>query len=197
MISLKQWNALANPGDIVGFSGRNLASDIINVGTYAMPRWGLSHVGILCPHPDYGLLLYESTTFNSHPCVIQKKAFQGTQAQYPRDKVFTYDGRVWLYSLNKPLNDIELLKLQVFLNGTIGTPYDMIGAFRSGGEGFRYMESKMHSENMSSIFCSEWCAAAMREMERFSTDDVSKWNPNALCRELLRSGEVISPVRVK
>jgi hypothetical protein len=174
-----------------------MASDIINIGTYALPRWGLSHVGILCPHPDHGLLLYESTTFNEKKCVITGKIFSGTQAQYPRDKVFTYDGRVWLYSLKKPLDQIELLKLQVFLNGTIGTPYDMVGAFRSGGEGFRYLESKMHTESLSSIFCSEWCAAAMREIGRFPTEDASKWNPNALCRELLRSVRVISPVRVK
>lgn len=197
MISLQQWTDLAKPGDIVGFSGNDFAADIINIGTYALPRWGLSHVGMLCKHPDYGLLLYESTTFNDKPCVIQKKMFSGTQAQYPRDKVFGYGGRVWLYSLRRRLSTDEHLLLQCFLNGSVGTPYDMIGAFRSGGEGFRYLESRMHEENLHRIFCSEWCAAAMRHIGRFGTDDASKWNPNAFCRALLDRVEVVSPVRVK
>lgn len=196
MISLQQWNDLAKPGDIVGFSGADFASDVINLGSFGWPRWGLSHVGILCPHEN-NLLLFESTTFNEKPCVIQNKMFSGTQAQWPRDKVFTYNGRVWLYSLRRRLRASEIQTLHKFLLGTIGTPYDMIGAFRSGGREFSRFEAMLRGENLHRIFCSEWCAAALRTVNRFGTDDASKWNPNSFTRELLSRVEVVSPVRVK
>lgn len=183
MISLQQLKDSARPGDIVGFSGNDAAADIINVMTGALPRWGLSHVGMLCPHPDYGLLLYESTTFNRHPCVIKKKLFAGTQAQYPADKIFTYPGRVWLYRMQKPLRPTEVFLLQCYLNSTVGIPYDMIGAVRSGGHLFNWLESKLHSENLAHIFCSEWCVAAYDNIERFDTDNRAKWNPNKFIRE--------------
>lgn len=197
MISLQQLKDSAKPGSIVGFSGGDLASDIINIGTGAWPRWGLSHVGIMCPHPDYGLLLYESTTFNHDPCVIRKEMFAGTQAQYPDVKIMTYPGRVWLYNLRVPLRRFEVESLQMYLNGTIGIPYDMIGAIRSGGHLFNWVESKLHKENLARIFCSEWCVAAYDHIERFDTDDDSKWNPNKFVRECKARAIHISPVRVK
>ena len=46
------WGAvdLVQPGDILGFSGRGLISDMINVFTYGLPRWSLTHVGIIGEH---------------------------------------------------------------------------------------------------------------------------------------------------
>ena len=37
-------------GDIVGFSGKGIVSDAINIGTYGIPRSGLSHVGIIATY---------------------------------------------------------------------------------------------------------------------------------------------------
>jgi len=40
------------PGDLIGFSGESFISDFINVVTYGVPRWGISHVGIMGEAPD-------------------------------------------------------------------------------------------------------------------------------------------------
>jgi hypothetical protein len=172
-----------NPGDILGFSGADLPSDIINIMTGAFPRWGLSHVGIMAEYKG-DLLLFESTTFNKHPCAIRNVMFEGTQAQWPANKIENYNGRCWRYPLEKPLRGWERHKLSEYLVGGIGVEYDMIGALRSGGHVFNWVESRFHAENLARIYCSEWCAASLREIERFDTDDVSKWNPNKFVREL-------------
>lgn len=192
----QEWRNLAKPGSIVGFSGKGAAADIINIMTGGIPRWGLSHVGILAENQDYGLLLYESTTFNKTPCVLRKQLFHGTQAQY-LTKIIDYDGRVWLYSPRVPLRPWESANLTAYLNSTIGIGYDMIGALRSGGNGFNWLESKLHPQNLASIFCSEWCAAAYNAFERFDTDDLSRWNPNKLIREMNHRALLLPGVRVK
>lgn len=196
MISLQRWKDLAKPGSIVGFSGADLPSDIINVMTGAWPRWGLSHVGMLAER-DNDLLLFESTTFNHNPCVIQKKMFSGTQAQHPLDKIQTYNGRVWIYQPRINLREWEKRNLSHYLMNTIGIKYDMIGALRSGGHLFNWMESKLHGENLARIFCSEWCVAAYNSIERFDTDDDSRWNPNKFIRECKVRAIHLKPVRVK
>lgn len=197
MQSLQQLKDWGSPGSVVGFSGRGTAANIINIMTGGIPHWSLSHVGILCPHPDFGTLLYESTTFNTTPCVIQKKLFQGTQAQFPINKIANYPGRVWLYQPRIPLRPWEIVNLHTYLSLTIGTPYDMIGAIRSGGNGFNWLESKLHKENLAHIFCSEWVAAAWNAFERFDTDRVSRYNPNKLIREMNHRALLLKPVRVR
>lgn len=175
------------PGDIIGFSGADLASDIINIGTFAMPRWGLSHVGIMAEHKGE-LLLFESTTFNKHPCAIRGKMFSGTQAQHLAEKLADYNGRAWVYPLAKPLRGWEREKLSRYLVSHVGIDYDMLGAIRSGGNVLNWLESRLHKENVARLYCSEWCAAAYRWIERFDTIDVSRWNPNKFVRELRSRG---------
>ena len=34
-------------GDIIGFSGDSWISTLVNIATYGIPFWGLSHVGIM------------------------------------------------------------------------------------------------------------------------------------------------------
>ena len=68
------------PGDIIGFSGECLTSDLINIATYGIPRWGISHVGIMGEATDGRFLLWESTTLDGLPCEITGKPFFGTQA---------------------------------------------------------------------------------------------------------------------
>ena len=56
-------------GDIIGFSGDSWMSAGINMATYGIPFWSLSHVGIVGEH-DGELLLFESTELNKLPCAI-------------------------------------------------------------------------------------------------------------------------------
>jgi hypothetical protein len=192
------WGAvdLVRPGDILGFSGRGLISDTINVFTYGLPRWSLSHVGIIGEHKGQ-LLLFESTTLDSEPCAIRGKCINGTQAHEIEERVQVYDGRVWHYPLSMPLGVEARRELSRFLLSTLGISYDSIGAFRSAGLGFSWLESLLHPASLHSIFCSELCAAAHATIGVFRTENVSRWSPNLFVRTERRRTVLQSPRRLK
>lgn len=185
------------PGDIIGFSGRNWISAGLCVATYGLPLLSLSHVGIMGEAEDGRLLLFESTTLNSEPCEITGKCIKGSQAHSLDPRIQLYDGRIWHYPLSRPLYAHERKRLSKFLTSTIGLPYDKIGAFRSGGFGFSWFESKLHEQDLHSLFCSEWCASAHEDIGILTTDNGSKWNPNRLARTERHLGILRSPVRLK
>jgi hypothetical protein len=185
------------PGDIVGFSGTHYISDLINLATYSLPRWGISHVGIMGNSSDGRLLLFESTTLDGLPCEITGQHFNGTQAHVLPDVVNAYKGRVWHYPLYRPLYEDEKERLSAFLMQTIHIPYDQMGAFRSGGAGLSWIESLFRDQDLSTIFCSEWCCAAHVNIGVFRTDNVSRWNPNRLIRVERRQSILLKPRRLK
>lgn len=184
------------PGDLIGFSGRGWMSDFINVVTYGIPRWGLSHVGIV---GDFAgrRLLFESTTLDEEPCEIQRRCVQGVQAHEVEGRVDKYAGRVWHYPLYRPLSHEESYDLTAFLMLHMGQPYDELGAIRSGGLGLSFIESLLRPECLHSIFCSELVAAAHREVKVFQTYSVSRWSPNRLVRVERHHRALCKPVRLK
>jgi len=184
------------PGDILGFSGKSLISDVINVATYGLPRVGISHVAIVAEY-HAGLHLFESTTLDAVPCEIQGKPVEGVQCHPVNTVVGGYRGKIWRYPLCRPLYPHESRRLTAFLLKQIGKSYDAIGAFRSAGEGFSWLESKLHPENLHSLFCSELIAAAYREIGLMPTDDAGKWSPNRLVRRLRRGEILLQPQRLK
>ena len=183
-------------GDLLGFSGNAWSSACINIATYGCPFWSLSHVAILGQHED-DLLLFESDENPQLPCSIKGTISKGVQAHSIAEKVATYPGRVWHYPLSRPLYDFEIGRLNEFLHSHIGNSYDQIGAVRAGGLGFSWVESWLHEENLSSLFCSEYCAAAHREIGLFPTDNVGRWSPNRLVRKERRMGLLLRPRRLK
>lgn len=185
------------PGDIIGFSGANHISDFINVVTYGIPRWSISHIGICGEYKDE-LLLFESTTLGTDPCIIQGKQFDGAQAHCLDTRLAHYAGRIWHYPLYRSLYPAERKRLNEFLIATVGTPYDKVGAFRAGGIGFSWLESKLHPvTSLNALFCSEWCAAAHTEIGLFRTDDVGRWSPNYFVRTERRQRILLPPARLK
>lgn len=185
------------PGDIIGFSGECLTSDLINVATYGIPRWGISHVGIMGEAADGRLLLWESTTLDGLPCEITGKPFFGTQAHVLETIAEAYRGKVWHYPLTRSLYDNERERLTRFLMDTVHTPYDKMGAFRSAGVGLSWIESLFREQNLAQIFCSEWCCAAHTAIGIFRTDNVSRWNPNRFVRTERWQGVLLKPRRLK
>lgn len=186
-------------GDIVGFLGNGLESTAISLCTYGWPWFpylSLSHVGILADH-NGELLIFESNEQDMEPCVIQGKTVSGTQAHTLESRVKSYDGLMWHYPLSRPLYDFESKRLSEFLLETIGLPYDKLGAFRAGGIGWSWVESQLYDQNLNSIFCSEWCAAAHTEIGIFHTDHVSRWSPNYFCRTERRQGILLAPRRLR
>lgn len=184
------------PGDLIGFSGHNLVSATINLATYGIPFWHLSHVGIVGEH-DGELLLFESTTLNETPCVIQRRQVAGAQSHRIASRIAGYRGKVWHYPLSRPLLPFEFNRLNKFLRRYIGRDYDTIGAFRAGGIGWSWIESKLHEQNLESLFCSEYCVAAHAHVGVFRTDHAGRWNPNRLCRTERHRGILLKPWRIK
>lgn len=202
------------PGWIIGFSGRRWFSDFINIATYGIPRYSLSHVGILslvnckklCDYSElnygsgedrYVTLLFESTSHCNEPCAIQGCIVNGVQAHFLDNRINNYHGKVWVYPLVNKLRPLANARLEHFLCDQLGKTYDYIGAIRAGGLGFSWIESLLHSENLSSIFCSELCAAAHKHVKVMSTDNFSKWNPNHFVRFERRNGILLNPERIK
>jgi hypothetical protein len=184
-------------GDVIGFSGNSWISGLINVGTYGLPWWDISHVGIMAHADDGRLLLFESTTLENMPCEIAGQCFDGTQAHVLDKMLPAYNGKVWHYPLYRPLYESEDKRLTEFLMVTIHTPYDEMGAFRSAGVGLSWIESCFREQDLHMIFCSEWVAAGLSNIGIFNTSDSARWNPNHLCRTLRRRELVFKPRRMR
>lgn len=184
-------------GDIIGFSGDNWISALVNLATYGIPFWSLSHVGVLGHADDGRLLLFESTQLDDLPCEITGEVFLGTQAHQLEHVVNVYKGKVWHYPVFRPLYASEDERLTDFLMATLHVPYDKMGAFRSGGVGLSWVESLLHPDNLNSIFCSELVAAAYACIGLWATDNVSRWSPNRLVWRLRSAGVLRKPRRLK
>ncbi len=183
------------PGDIIGFTGVGWECVGINILTYGIPWYHLAHVGIVGEY--YGeLLLFESTTLSDVPCVIQSKLFDGVQAVRLDDRLDGYGGRVWHYPLHRPLYKHERQRLNSFLISRVGTDYDKSGAVRAGGLAWSWYKSLLYDEDLSSLFCSELCAAAHNHVGIMKTGNVSSWNPNRFVRHERNSGILTRPWRL-
>ena len=182
-------------GDIVGFSGFGRHSILVNLVTYGLPFWNISHVGIIGEY-DGEKLLFESTTLSNIPCAVQKKPFRGVQAVKLEDRLTYYNGRAWYYPLYRQLYNAEANRLNKFLISKIGIPYDQVGGMRSAGVGLSWLESKLHVEDLSSLFCSELIAASHRRIGLLRTDNASRWSPNKLVRYERRERTLLRPRRI-
>lgn len=194
------------PGDILGFSSHTLTGAAINVATYGIPFWSLSHVGIIAdldalhaarPTDAPLSLLFESTTLSRLRCVVQGERVRGVQVHFPADVIADYPGKAWHYPLATPLRPLASARLTSFLLRQIGKDYDQIGAFRAGGVGYSWLESRLRPENLESLFCAELCVAAHRKVGVFRTKHASRWSPNAFVRAERRGGILGKPIRIK
>jgi hypothetical protein len=186
------------PGDIIGFSGFNMLSAGINIATYGIPLWSVSHVGIVAEVKVGGrLLLFESTTLNGdYPCLVTGEKICGTQAHSPEFIVGQYKGGAWHYPLYRELYAHERVRLTSYLNESIGTQYDVKGALRAGGLAFAFLEALFREQSAQTLFCSEWVAASLQNIGILQTANFSGWSPNYLCRYMRRHGVLNRPRRL-
>lgn len=185
-------------GDLIFTSQSDFVSGVINLGTLALPAplpgHGCSHVGIVA---KYGLdpLVYESTTFGRPECVLQGREVRGVQAHRLEDYI-RFGHRVWHYPLKRALYEHEIQRLRYLLDRSLGTPYDLVGAVRSGGLAYRTLQSVLRREDLASVFCSEFVADVLARVGVWSVRNAGSWNPNRLARALRRRGIVDRPVRL-
>lgn len=187
---------LFNDGDIVGFSGKGLVSDLINIGTYRLPRWGLSHVGIILS-VNGKQYIFESTTLNGgKKCAILGKPIGGAQA-HPVSDIFNRPGKAWLYRPRIRFMRGERLALNFAMMKYIGRPYDYLGAGRTTGFFLRLLQGVVHKEEVSELFCSELVSLVLTDVGRTCIINSSSQSPNSLMRHLCRHGEYQKRVRLK
>lgn len=182
-------------GDIIGVTGKGIVSGVINLGTFGLPRVGITHVGIVSlegPEP----VLFETTTFKRPPCYYQGVEVRGCQAHRLEDFLDFERGKVWHYPLRRELYEHEAERLRMTLEQSLGLPYDMLGAIRSGGFVFRTLQAVLRREDVAGLFCSEWCAEALTKVGVMRTRHLGTWNPNKLCRRLVWSGVCSEPRRL-
>tara|TARA_Y100000310_G_scaffold148554_1_gene147809 strand:- start:659 stop:1222 length:564 start_codon:yes stop_codon:yes gene_type:complete len=185
------------PGDVLAFSNRGPAGWVINLTTWGVPTWGYSHLALVGLHPITGrIVLWESIMTYDMPCLLQEKLVKGMQVQDIDERIERYNGRIWHYALRKPLSSAERTKLTEYGQRYLGTNYDYVGAFRS--RGLSCIEKCIfRPEDLTAIYCSEWCIAAHRYVERIVGVNASRMNPNRAMR-VERKMNVVQPrTRVK
>jgi len=174
------------PGDVIGFSGDSLVSDAVNLLSFGVPRWSLSHVGIFSYHKsDCNLRLFDSASGFG---VRHQSIYQGVKK---------YSGRAWLYKLQRPLYGHELCRLSASAERSLGKDYDTAGALRAGGKLWAACYGALRGEDLATFFCSEFVAEQLSHVGVFNTANASRWNPNHLMRTLRRLGIVQPPRRLK
>ena len=172
------------PGDIIAFSGRNFLSDIINIGTYGVPRWSISHVGLVTSDGYSNKLIVEALP-------------AGVEANYLYPIIGGYNGRVWVYPLYRKLYLHEEDRLSKSLADSLGIPYDKLGAGRSAGFLFSSIQALFRGQDLSTFFCSELIADKLSGIGIHPVTNASKWNPNRLVRDLRNDRVVRKPIRLK
>jgi len=182
-------------GDLIGFSHKSCLGFWINVGTLGVPFYGLSHVGMIGP----GHMIYESTTLSTQRCAVSGKYVKGVQAHDPGSRIRNYNGRVYRYRLNVNLNKIQRTVLGRYLHRQIGVKYDTLGALRSRDLGLGTVEKWLcrRPENLNSLFCSEYLAAALDVAAIWEPDNASRWNPNRLARTLVNDKLYTPPILLR
>lgn len=198
MTSYDSTNYPIQAGDIVACLGQTRESKTICLGTLGWPFWpylGVSHLGIIGEYRGKPYI-FESTTWNEFKCEIRHKTIKGTQAHRIEPWIERYAGMIWHYPLITPLYRDEKTRLNKFLRDGCGEPYDTLGALRIGA-GLSWLESRLGINQLASIFCSEWCAAAHSHIGIFNTDNVSRWSPNKFLRAERRQKILGRPRRLK
>ena len=187
-----------NSGDVIAFSGADWVADAINLVTFGLPRVSIHHVGIVSKIRN-DVVIYEAIGYagSRGPCLRSGCVAAGFQAHLLDDVLAAVSGKVFHLPLRSPLYTDEEDRLGWYLDSKIGLPYDRLGAARSGGFVFRLAQSLLRPEDTSSIFCSESMIAGLVHVGRVQTRHAGKFNPNAACRMLRRTGVVDAYRRLK
>jgi hypothetical protein len=184
-------------GGLIGCAGFDLQSNIINLFTLGLPGISIHHVGIVCEY-DGEPLIYESTKSARPPCVRTGQRVSGVQAHtFEEMRAIPFYNALWYYPLRRELYLHERERLRDYLESVLRTPYDMDGACQSGGIMLAAISALLCGENLASLFCSELCMSALVRTGVCTTPDASRWSPNKLCRNLVRSGICERPIRVR
>lgn len=173
-------------GDLIFVSSKGAVSDLINLATWGLPRVGFSHVMLVGDRHGYPVI-FESTSFNRPPCLIQGRAVRGVQCHNLED-VIERGSKMYLCSLRSELYREQENRYNGYLRGRIGRDYDFIGAGLSGGILLKYLASWGCKESNHTMFCSELAAEAAVITGIWNQRHYSRWSPNSLYRRMFYGG---------
>jgi len=194
------------PGAILGFSSRDVVSDFICVMSLAPP--GSIHHLAIASRGDGETLAYEAIHGEkSRPaCHWQQKQTSGLQAHTiselcefirERNRQTGPNQTIWCYNPRAPLYEHEELRLENWLRKRVGSPYDVTGAWHSGGGYlFRTLSFLIRGESLSELFCSETVVGALTNVGRVQTKSASHWNPMKTIRLLRWCGYLEKPFQL-
>lgn len=151
-----------NTGDIVLFSGKGPISSLIKLTSFS--KW--SHVGIVIKSDEWDtLLLWESTTLSKTKDFIDGKLKSGVQIVALSDRIAQFDGEVCARRLiTGNIDDYMKQQLAKLRKQLKNKPYekDKIELVKSVLDlGILFKENV---EDLSSVFCSELVAEALKVM---------------------------------
>ena len=189
------YHPVFQPGDLIGFSGFDPPSIVVNVATLGIPGRDLTHVGQLIEWRGK-LALAESTGLCGLPCLYHEVPVFGVQFHPLADRVRTYRGRVWHYPLTKlGRRDFDPRALRRFWWRHRNAGYDLTQAIDSRDLAFGWLIRRFGREHLEHLYCSEAVAAGWRESRAWKIANASVWSPRRLEREAQVTQGIIGPRR--
>ena len=148
-----------NTADIILCSGNGLFSKLIQVGSGSR----FSHVALFADHPDFGKVIYESTSLGTLPDVITEEPICGVQIVPFKERVETYDGEVYHLQIigNRSPEQIDIFHQHMTQHH--GTPYEKSNRELSYAA-LDLLPWQDNKPDPSSLFCSEYATYALRAM---------------------------------
>lgn len=178
----------ARPGDLIGFSSLHPLSVAVALGTYGIPGWDLTHVGIVV-REESELLLAESTMQLSLPCRWRGRLVAGVQAhgfgRRMEHHLRGWGNRAWWYRSKTRLDAAQQADLSTKLRLQQGVSYDILGAFRARSTplGWILRRIRKRPADLRMFFCSEFVADVWQKMglmdPRYNPSEI---HPKALGR---------------
>jgi len=139
---------LLRTGDVVLFNGKGLVSWIIS------RLGGKSHVGVIYRPNRETVLLYESTTLSNLRDVSSGRKVRGVQLVNFSRRVATYNGRIWVRRLDKPLDRQQRRIMEQTRKEFAGKGYEQ-SLWQLIRAGFKW---SLQMADLGTIFCSELVA---------------------------------------
>lgn len=173
---------LIAPGDIIAFSGKGNASDIIKWAT----RSSVSHVAVVLKSKifinndtenDFFNEIIESTSVNGYSGVLRSRL---------SDKLKEYDGEAWWLPLSDTVKDnLNLRNFYDFLLNQDKKPYDLPQAINSSldilDKNSLISSVTYNIEDFSRFFCSELVVAGLEAGGVINSINSSEVTPIDLC----------------
>jgi len=191
---MERWRrGFLRSGDILVFSGRDLASWLVRIWT--LSRY--SHVGIICRHACV-YVLWEATTLSDLRDIFLQRPVRGVQAVLPIMRLSSYRGRIWRMRPRMPLTHEEERRLGDWLSARHGQPYDLQHAVLEAGRWTRWLYGQAYLDER--WFCSEIIVAALLELGRLRPEQAgrpSAWRPADVVKWFVRYGLYEPPQRIR